>query len=122
MVCVLLTFGAVACTIVPNSSGNGSNTVGLDSMAFSPTSITIKKGESISLVNQTTTVHIIANGRWENNGNTEDPEIEKGAPVLNSVTFSAYNQMQNVGPFTTTGTFYFYCSIHPGMNLVVIVQ
>ncbi|WP_443092072.1 cupredoxin domain-containing protein [Dictyobacter arantiisoli] len=27
-----------------------------------------------------------------------------------------------IGPFTSSGTFRFYCPIHPGMNLTVIVQ
>jgi len=102
------------------TSGGGSNTVGLAATSFSPASITIKKGDSITLANQTSTVHIIANGGW--NGNTPNPKQESGAPVVNNMQFSSANQTQTIGPFNTTGTFHYYCSVHPGMNLTVTVQ
>ena len=102
------------------TSGGGSNTVSLAATSFSPASITIKKGDSITLANQTSTVHIIANGSW--NGNTPNPKQEVGAPVVNNMQFSSANQTQTIGPFNTTGTFHYYCSVHPGMNLTVTVQ
>jgi plastocyanin len=27
-----------------------------------------------------------------------------------------------IGPFTTAGTFKFSCTVHPGMNLTVMIQ
>lgn len=102
------------------SSGGGSNTVGLASSTFAQSSITVQKGQSITLSNQTGTTHIIANGSW--NGTTPAPKTETGAPVVNNVTISSQGQTLNIGPFNTAGTFHYYCSVHPGMNLTVTVQ
>ncbi|HEU5379221.1 MAG TPA: plastocyanin/azurin family copper-binding protein [Ktedonobacteraceae bacterium] len=120
--CALFSMLIVACG-GSNGGGNttgGGNTVGLAATTFAQGSITIKKGESITLTNQTGTVHIISNGSW--NGNTPAPKVETGAPVMNNVTFSSNGQSQTVGPFTTAGTFHYYCTVHPGMNLTVTVQ
>lgn len=92
----------------------------LAASTFAPNSITLQKGASITLQNQTANVHIVANGFWQ--GNTQDPESEAGAPVVANVTFSTANQSLTVGPFNTAGTFHYYCSVHPDMNLTVIVQ
>ncbi len=114
-------FCLVGCVVSGNSSGGGSgNTIGLAEASFTPSSITIKKGQSITLVNQSDTVHVVANGFWS--GNTQDPMIEKGAPVVNSYTFGTSNASLTIGPFNTAGTFHYYCSVHPGMNLTVVVQ
>lgn len=117
----LLSILVVACG-GGSSGGGGSNgnTVGLAATNFAQNSITIKKGDSITLTNQTGTVHIIANGTW--NGNTPDPKQEPGAPVANNMQFNSANQSQTIGPFNTAGTFHYYCSVHPGMNLTVTVQ
>lgn len=118
----LLSLFIVACGGGSNSgvSANNNNTVDLTSNNFSPTSITIKKGTSLTLVNQTGTTHIIANGSW--NGNTPDPKTEAGAPTVNNMMFSSANQTQTIGPFNAAGTFHYYCSVHPQMNLTVTVQ
>ncbi len=47
---------------------------------------------------------------------------ENGAPVVNNMQFSGSDGSQTIGPFNTIGTFHLYCSVHPGMNLTVIVQ
>lgn len=115
-----LTMLIVACGGGGGGTSGSSNTVGMTDTNFAQNSITIKKGDSITLVNQTSTVHIISNGIW--NGNTPDPKQEPGAPVVNNMQFSSANQTQTIGPFNTAGTFHYYCSVHTGMNLAVIVQ
>jgi plastocyanin len=47
---------------------------------------------------------------------------ENGAPVVNNVQISGNGSSQAIGPFNTPGSFHLYCTIHPGMNLTVIVQ
>ena len=47
---------------------------------------------------------------------------ESGAPVMNNVQISGNGSSQVIGPFNTPGTYHFYCTVHPGMNLTVIVQ
>lgn len=116
----LLSILVIACGGGSSGGGGNGNTVGLAATNFAQNSITIKKGDSITLTNQTGTVHIIANGSW--NGNTPDPKQEAGAPVANNIQFSSANQTQTLGPFNTAGTFHYYCSVHPGMNLTVTVQ
>jgi plastocyanin len=121
----LVTMCVVACGGTTTSSGGTStatsgNTVGLESATFAKSNITIKKGQSITLLSQTNVVHIVANGTWQ--GNTPDPQSEAGAPIVNSVMFSSNNQSLAVGPFNTSGTFHYYCSVHTDMNLTVIVQ
>jgi plastocyanin len=95
------------------------NQVHMNESNFDQPSITIKKGESITLVNDTATIHIIENGTWDNNGNAR-AEKEPGAPIVDA-QMNGYAH-QEVGPFNTAGTFHLYCPIHPGMKLTVIVS
>lgn len=118
---VLLTLLLAACTLTGNNTtSNTTNTVGLDSQNFVQSSITIKKGTSITLDNQDAIVHIISNGSWQ--GNVPDSQAEPGAPVVNNLTISSLNQTEVIGPFNTAGTFHYYCLVHSGMDLTVIVQ
>lgn len=104
----------------PSSSSSGSNTVHLTSNNFAQPSITISKGSSITLVNDVAVVHIVSNGMWENN--SPKPATVPGAPVVTNLMFSSSGQTKTIGPFNTAGTFHYYCSVHVGMNLTVIVQ
>jgi plastocyanin len=97
----------------------GSNVVHMGNHEFLQSSITIHKGESITLVADTDSPHIIANGSWE--GGTPKASKESGAPTVNNVNVNG-NSSQTVGPFTTAGTFHLYCTIHPNMNLTIIIQ
>jgi len=119
---VLLALTLISCTVVGNTNNPGSsdNTVGLDTQSFTPSSITIKKGSSITLDNQDAVAHIITNGSWQ--GSVPDSQSEPGAPVVNNLTISSVHQTATIGPFNTAGTFHFYCIVHSGMNLTVIVQ
>jgi plastocyanin len=86
---------------------------------FVQSSITIKKGESITLVADTLVSHTIANGTWENG--TPKPSKEMGAPMIDNVSVGG-DSSETIGPFANAGSFKLYCTIHPGMNLTVIVQ
>lgn len=98
----------------------GPNPVHMNAANFTQNSITIKKGESITLINDNLFVtHIIANGTWENG--TAKPAREAGTPEIKDVNISG-NSSAAIGPFTTAGTFKLYCTVHAGMNLTVIVQ
>ena len=98
----------------------GPNPVHMNATNFVQNSITIKKGESITLMDDNLFgSHIIANGTWENG--TAKPAREAGAPEIKDVNIGG-NSSATIGPFTTAGTFKLYCTIHAGMNLTVIVQ
>ena len=105
-------------TAAPASGGTTSHTVHMNGSNFVQSSITIKKGESVTLVADTSTPHIIANGTWEN-GSPKRAK-EPGAPEIMDVQVNG-NSSQSIGPFTTAGTFKLYCTIHAGMNLTVQV-
>ncbi|GCE49695.1 plastocyanin [Thermosporothrix hazakensis] len=95
------------------------NEVHMTTNDFVQKSITIHKGESITLIADNAVPHYISNGTW-NNGSAK-PKAEAGAPTANNITING-NSTGKLGPFNTSGTFQFYCTIHPGMNLTVIVQ
>ena len=91
----------------------------MGSADFIDKEVSIKKGESVALVDTTSTNHVIANGTWQ--GKKAKALAESGAPVVGNLSFSG-NDTKNIGPFTSAGTFQFYCTIHPGMNLAVKVS
>ena len=117
--CTLLTLLCGACSGPDGNSSSEPNTVHMSDSDFVQHSITIKKGEDVTLVNDAAVIHIIENGSWDSNG-TAEPSVEPGAPKV-EVQVSG-TMSQTVGPFNTVGTYHLYCSVHPGMNLTIIVQ
>jgi plastocyanin len=118
---VMLASILVACgttTTAPTSS-SAPNQVHMNATNFVQSSITIHKGESITLIDDASVSHIIANGTWDNG--TAKPQDEPGAPQVKQMQISGSGQA-TPGPFTTAGTFHFYCIVHPGMSLTVVVQ
>lgn len=110
-----------ACSLSGNSGNTviGPNPVHMGEMNFQVSSITIKKGTKITLVNDDAPVHIMANGTWDNM--TPKPKIEAGAPTIDNLQVNGYSS-GTIGPFNTTGTFQIYCTVHPRMQLTVIVK
>lgn len=115
----LVTVLIAACS---GSSGDGSVSgpaVHMNDTNFVQSSITIKKGDKLTLIDDVAVTHIIENGMWDSNG-TAKPKLESGAPMVNA-TFNG-NDSQTIGPFNTAGTYHLYCTIHPEMNLTVTIQ
>ena len=107
-------------TIEGTTGTSGSSVaVHMSFQTFAQPSVTISKGSSITLIDDVAVPHHIANGTWDNNA-TAQPLKEPNAPTVD-VQFNG-NDQQAIGPFTTAGTYHLYCTIHPGMNLTVIVQ
>ncbi len=101
------------------SSSGSTPTVHMCGNNFAQSSITISKGQSLTLVDDSSTGHSIANGSWVNG--SAQPKQEPGAPAVNNLQING-NTSQTIGPFTTAGTYHLYCTWHPGMNLTVIIQ
>jgi len=99
-------------------TGSSTPTVHLLASSFQESSITIPKGSMLTLVDTASSPHIIKNGSWVN-GN-QVPKKEAGAPTVN-VNFSG-NDTHQIGPFNTAGTYHIFCTIHPNMNLTIIVK
>jgi plastocyanin len=115
---LLTACGGSAGSCVSSSSGS-TPTVQVCGNNFAQSSITISKGQSLTLVDDASSTHIIANGSWVN-GSAELKQ-EPGVPIVNNLQFNG-NDSHIIGPFNTAGTFHLYCNVHPGMNLTVIVQ
>lgn len=86
--------------------------------SFLSSSVIVPKGGRLQLVDDGPFVHILANGSWVNGQPT--PAQEKGAPSVNNLQING--RSREIGPFTIAGTYHIYCTVHPGMNLTVIVQ
>lgn len=97
---------------------NGVPTIHMDAGNFLQSSVTIAKGSKLLLVDNSSAVHILANGSWQNGHAMA--EREAGAPVVNNLQVSG-NSVE-IGPFSVAGTYHIYCMVHPGMNLTIIVQ
>jgi plastocyanin len=100
------------------SGAASSATVHMGDANFLQDSVTISKGGSVTLVDDSSVIHIIQNGSWVNG--VAKPAKEPGAPTV-QVSFQGKDS-HDIGPFNTAGTFHVYCTIHPGMNLTIIVQ
>jgi plastocyanin len=108
----------VACGTSSSDSNASGNQVHMSDTNFEQSSITIKKGESVTLTTDTAMVHPIANGTWKDG--VPEASKEAGAPGVNVLVMG--NSSETVGPFTNTGTFKLYCTVHLNMNLTVVVQ
>jgi plastocyanin len=102
-----------------STNATGPNQVHMGDSDFKQASITIQKGQSITLVDDSSAPHNIANGTWKNG--SADASKEPSAPTVSNVQVNG-KSAQSVGPFNSAGTFHLYCTIHPGMNLTVVVQ
>jgi plastocyanin len=118
----LVTMLVVACgggSSSGTSAPSGGNTVHMTSNNFAQPGVTISKGSNVMLVDDGSVTHIISNGSWQNG--TPHPAQEPGAPIVSNLTISTAGQPTTIGPFNTAGTFHYYCSVHVGMNLAVVV-
>jgi amicyanin len=93
-----------ATTPVP---AGGSNAVMIKNFAFSPATLTVKTGSTVTWTNQDAAPHQVAS----------DP----GTPVAFS-SDSLANGASYQFTFTQPGTYTYYCTIHPNMKGTIIVQ
>lgn len=105
------------CTIRDASLASGPS-VHMGTSNFIQKTTTIKKGETLTLIDDATAPHIIVNGFWQSS--TGVNKAEAGAPSV-KLNFNG-GDTQSTPPFNTAGTFKFYCTIHQGMDLTVTVQ
>jgi plastocyanin len=114
----MLTVVLAACSIRDESASTGP-AVHMSGADFVVPSITIHKGDMLTLVDDAASPHTIYNGSWINSQQVK--KTESGAPVANGLNFAG-NDSAPIGTFNTAGTFHYYCSIHTNMNLTVVVQ
>jgi plastocyanin len=101
-------------TMSTNSSSNNSsnssapvatNTVTIQNFAFSPASITVKKGTSVTWTNKDSTTHTVT--ETDSQTGPDSGDLASGK----SYSFT----------FNTVGTFQYHCSIHTDMTGTVTV-
>jgi plastocyanin len=97
----------------------GSATVHLTATQFAPDIVALHKGDRLIIVDDGPVPHTLTNGSWSADQRPV-PGVEPGAPLVNNVALN--NNTVTLGPFTTPGTYHIYCTIHPGMNLTIVVQ
>lgn len=94
-------------TNVQNNNGNPTPTavsgmINIQNFAFSPTTLTIKKGATVTWTNNDSAPHQIKSATFNSS------EMSKGQ----SFSFT----------FNTVGSFDYFCSIHPSMMGKIIVE
>jgi plastocyanin len=97
----------------------GTEVVHLTADTFAPDIIALHKGDTLTVIDDVSVPHVLANGTWSASGQAQ-PGAESGAPTINNVQIN--NNTVVLGPFTSPGTYHILCLVHPGMNLTVIVQ
>jgi plastocyanin len=112
--CVLIIAGllaTVSCgssyqTPTPTSTSTQTqgNAVSIQNMAFSPATITVSVGTTVTWTNNDATIHTVTS----NTGLFESGQLSKGSHFSHT--------------FSTAGTFAYHCSIHPEMTGTVKVQ
>jgi plastocyanin len=118
-----LTLGALLIGLIAQPEGATASTVGtqtvhLTASAFAPNIVALHKGDTLTLVGDSPTPHILANGAWSEDSHPA-PGAETGAPTVDNVQVN--DDTKTIGPFTTPGTYHIYCTIHPGMTLTISV-
>lgn len=83
-------------------------TVTIKGFAFSPATITVTKGSTVTWSNQDSTTHTVTSGANRAKDGTFDAQISGGNDT--QITFDK------------TGTFAYFCQIHQGMIATVIVN
>ena len=78
----------------------------------------VAKGSKLQVVPVVNSLHILDDGSWING--QQVPMTEAGAPAVSNVQVTG--STVSIGPFTTAGTYHIYCTVHPNMNLTVIVN
>lgn len=114
----LLSVILAACNIVDASTLVTGPQVQMGGSTFLKPTVTLKKGQTLTLVDTSSAAHIVTNGTWQNGAPKHMQE--SGAPTLN-ISFAG-SDTHATPAFTTAGTYLIYCTVHPGMNLTVIVQ
>jgi len=98
------TTSAGGATTTSAAGGGGGAQVTIQNFSFSPASVTVKVGDTVTWTNQDSSTHTVV----ADNGEFKSGNLGNGATF--SFTFSA------------AGTFAYHCSIHSTMKGTVVVQ
>ena len=120
LVAVLAACGSTTTTTPPATSGAGGGTgaaqVTIAKLAYSPKTVTVQTGATVTWTNNDTVVHNVQS--------TNGPGLT--APTTSTFASKLLNPGQSFSfTFTKAGTYYYECTIHktlPAMHAVVVVK
>ncbi len=98
---------AVRQTDQPAANEQGGSAVTISDMAFSPSTVTVKKGTTVTWTNQDSVAHSVVSDTDSPNGGLNSSTFAKGAQF-------SFN-------FTGAGTYKYHCGVHPSMTGTVVV-
>lgn len=119
MIILSLIVTVVPQTSLAQTSLNGQPVVHLTADTFAQNVVLVPKGSTLLVINDSLVEHILQNGAWDTGG-TAHPGAESGAPTLRNVDITSGSK--EIGPFAVAGVYHIYCTLHPGMNLTIVVQ
>jgi plastocyanin len=89
--------------------------VGMVTRDFAKDVVTLHRGERLTLINDSNAVHVVGPGT-----DTHVVSPQRGNPMTGFHLMQT-NAAYTTPPWQTAGTFYLTCTVHPGMNLKVVV-
>jgi len=89
--------------------------VGMATRDFAKDTVTLHRGERLTLINDSNAVHVIGPGK-----DTAVASPQRGNPMTGFHLMQT-NSVYTTGPWMTVGRFELTCTVHPGMNLIVVV-
>jgi len=112
--------GAISRSSITIQDATGNSVVHMGTVSFVQDTVTVTKGKKLKLVDDGSVEHNLSSGLWVNG----QPGLRQlaGGPVVNNVDLKDTGATVEIGPFTTTGTYYILCTLHAGMTLTIIVK
>ena len=91
------------------------HTVGMTFLKYDKNAVKVHRGDYLTIVDDSRNIHVIGPGQ---SGQIVSPV--RGEPVTGYHMLET-NGMLKTGPWTKVGTFHMTCSVHPDMNIKVVV-
>lgn len=117
---ILLLVGALAgCAAQPDRAPDDAGAVGMDHLVFEAELREIPVGERITFSNASSrALHVLVVGK------DAQPGTQAGAPSFGGTSGhrAEVGDRWTTPPWTTPGTFWVTCTLHPSMNLKVVVS
>lgn len=85
---------------------SGTNTISIEGFAFSPKTLTIKAGTTVTWTNKDSASHTVTSD--ESKRELNSPNLGNGASYSHT--------------FNTPGTYNYHCTLHPMMKATIIVE
>ena len=103
----------------PATAGNcATGTAYALALTFKEMCVDVAKGGHLQIVPAAQAFHLLDTRSWVNG--KQVPMNEPGAPTINHVQLTT--RPVSIGPFNVAGTFHIDCSVHPNMNLTIVVR